>query len=180
MHKGYRIAPPISDAQLEALYDARLVLEVGATELAARNAATVVPLLTAALDEQRKIAQRIEEGAAAGGVTFDLVREYFTVDWEFHRQIFQSTNNPFLIDMSESISTRIHRMRQSVDTGVRDTMDALAEHGRIAAAFEEGAEAAGEAMRDHIERVRIRSRSDAIEGAREPSERPGRNDRRIP
>jgi hypothetical protein len=35
-------------------------------------------------------------------------------------------------------------------------------------------------MRDHIERVRIRSRSDAIEGAREPSERPGRNDRRIP
>lgn len=167
LHKGYRIASPMSDGQLEALYDARLVLEVGATELAAKDAAVAGPLLKTALAEQRRVAARIEESFVGGDVPFDLAREYFAADWEFHRLIFESTHNSYLIDMSESISTRIHRMRQSVETGVRDTADALIEHGRIADAFGQGAKAAGEAMRDHLERVRIRSRRDALDGAAE-------------
>lgn len=165
LHKGYRMAPPMSDAQVEELYDARLVLEVGAAQLAAAEAGVVGPLLRAAVAEQQRVAERIEESFVGGEVPFDLAREYFAVDWEFHRLIFQSTHNSFLIDMSESISTRVHRMRQSVETGLRDTADALIEHGRIADAFAHSAEAAGEAMRDHLEKVRLRSRRDAVDGA---------------
>ena len=53
-HKGYRVSPPISDGQLEALFDARLVLEGGATELAAANSAAIVPLLEDALAAHHK------------------------------------------------------------------------------------------------------------------------------
>ena len=160
-HKGYRVAPPISDGQLEALFDARLVLEGGATELAAHNADALVPILEKALTEHRAVTERVQAASAHGEIPLDLLREYFAVDWEFHHDIFQSTNNPFLIDMSEAISTRVHRMRQTVSSGVSDAGDAVAEHTAIVAAFAVGPDAAAAAMRDHIEKVRTRSRSDA-------------------
>ena len=63
--------------------------------------------------------------------------------------------------MSESISTRVHRMRQTVLTGVSDAEEAVSEHRAILDAFREGPTAAAEAMRAHVEKVRERSRSDA-------------------
>lgn len=162
IHKGYRVAPPISDGQLEALFDTRLILEGGAAELAAKDAAALVPLLEDALTEHRAAAERIQRAAEHGDMPVELVRDYFTVDWRFHRLIFQSTHNPFLMDMSESISTRIHRMRQTVASGVSDAKYAVVEHACIAAAFANGPQAAGDAMRDHIERTRVRSRTDAM------------------
>ncbi len=36
-NKGYRVAPPLAGDQLEALFDARLIVESGAVELAARG-----------------------------------------------------------------------------------------------------------------------------------------------
>jgi len=160
-HKGYRVAPPISDGQLEALFDARLVLEGGATGLAAQHAETLVPLLEEALIEHRAVAERVQAASAHGDIPVDMLREYFEVDWKFHHEIFQSTNNPFLIDMSEAISTRVHRMRQTLSSGVTDAGDAVLEHSAIVAAFSAGSNAAAAAMRDHIEKVRGRSRTDA-------------------
>lgn len=162
IHKGYRVSPPISDGQLEALFDTRSILEGGAAELAARDAQELVPLLADALAEHRAAAERLQRAAEHGDMPVTLLRDYFTVDWAFHRLIFQSTHNPFLIDMSESISTRIHRMRQTAATGVSDAGYAVEEHARIAAALAEGPRAAGDAMRDHIERTRVRSRTDAL------------------
>jgi DNA-binding GntR family transcriptional regulator len=161
-HKGYRVAPPISDGQLEALFDARLVLEGGATELATADAATIVPLLEAALEEHREVTQRVKDAAASGEIPVELLREYFAVDWGFHHLIFEGTHNPFLLDMSEAISTRVHRMRQTVQTGVSDADDAVIEHTAVLEAFKGGdPTVAGAAMRDHIEKVRTRSRSDS-------------------
>lgn len=161
-HKGYRIAPPISDGQLEALFDARLVLEGGATELAATDAATLVPLLEAALAEHREIAQQVKGVAAKGEIPVELLREYFDVDWSFHHLIFEGAHNPFLLDMSEAISTRVHRMRQTVRTGVSDADDAVLEHQAVLDAFKgDNPGIAAAAMRDHIEKVRTRSRSDS-------------------
>ncbi|WP_077491090.1 GntR family transcriptional regulator [Sinomonas mesophila] len=161
--KGYRVAPPLADEQLEALFDARLVLECGAAELAARNAATLVPLLEHAVDEHRAIGERVRATAHEHGGTWpvELLREYFLIDWNFHHLIFEGTGNPFLLDMSEAISTRVHRMRQTVRSGLSDADEAVAEHAAILDALRsEGPEAAAAAMRDHIEKVRIRSRAD--------------------
>jgi DNA-binding FadR family transcriptional regulator len=72
-----------------------------------------------------------------------------------------------LLDMSEAISTRVHRMRQNLRTGVHDADDAVQEHRAIVDAVAEGPDAAAAAMRAHIERVRERSRRDALDPARE-------------
>ena len=161
--KGYRVAPPLADEQLESLFDARLVLECGAAELASRNADTLVPLLERAIEEHRAIGDRVRAAADEHGGTWpvELLREYFLIDWNFHHLIFEGTGNPFLLDMSEAISTRVHRMRQSVRSGLSDADEAVAEHTAILEALRsQGPEAAAAAMRDHIEKVRIRSRAD--------------------
>jgi DNA-binding GntR family transcriptional regulator len=168
-HKGYRVAAPLADGQLEALFDARLVLECGATELAARRGAIVLPRLERALDEHVRVMQRIRLARVGGEIPTEILREYFAVDWGFHHVIFEGASNPFLLDMSEAISTRVHRMRQSLETGVSDAEEAVVEHRAILEAFADGPDAAGDAMRAHIEKVRERSRQDALRAEHEAS-----------
>lgn len=161
-NKGYRVAPPLAGDQLEALFDARIVLETGATALAAADATRLVPLLARALDVHRELTTAVRAAADAGEIPVELLREYFAADWNFHHLIFEATQNPFLLDMSDAISTRVHRMRQTVQTGVTDADDAVAEHRAILEAFQSGPEAAAAAMRLHIEHVRDRSRRDSV------------------
>lgn len=161
--KGYRVAPPLADEQLESLFDARLVLECGAAELAARDAVNLVPLLEQALAEHRAIGAKVREAAdeRAGTWPVSLLREYFLIDWNFHHLIFEGTHNPFLIDMSSAISTRVHRLRQTMHSGLSDADEAVTEHGAILEALRSGGpEAASAAMREHIEKVRVRARRD--------------------
>ena len=162
-HKGYRVAPPLEGEQLEALFDARIVLEGGATALAAADPARLVPALEEALAAHEETTRRIRASADGAEMPVALIREYFVVDWDFHHRIFAATGNPFLLDMSEAISTRVHRMRQTMRTGVHDADDAVHEHRAIIDAVAEGPEAAAAAMRAHIERVRERSRGDAAD-----------------
>jgi len=159
-NKGYRVAPPLADDQLDALFDARLVLESGAAALASAHEAALVPRLQEALAAHEAMTAVVR--ATEGDLPVALLREYFAVDWNFHHLIFEGTHNPFLIDMSEAISTRVHRMRQTVQTGVSDADDAVVEHRAIVDAFAAGPEAAAAAMRAHIERVRERSRRDSV------------------
>lgn len=160
-HKGYRVAPPLADDQLESLFDARIVLESGATALAAAHADELVPALEVALAQHVEMTARVRAAASAGDIPVALLSEYFAVDWNFHHLIFEGTRNPFLLDMSEGISTRVHRMRQTVETGVTDADQAVVEHRAILDAFSDGPETAAAAMRSHIELVRTRARSDA-------------------
>jgi DNA-binding GntR family transcriptional regulator len=161
-NKGYRVAPPLADDRLEALFDARIVLECGAIALAAADSPRLVPLLESALDTQTAMTRAIRTAADAGDIPLELLREYFTVDWRFHQLIFEATHNPFLIDMSDSIATRVHRMRQTVQTGVSDADDAVLEHRAVLDAVAHGPDAAAAAMRSHIEKVRERSRRDSV------------------
>jgi DNA-binding GntR family transcriptional regulator len=160
-HKGYRVAAPIADDQLEALFDARLVLEVGATALAARDPEKLIPALSDALDKQVAMMERAQSSGDDVDMSVEFIRDYFAVDWNFHHLIFEGADNPFLLDMSEAISTRVHRMRQTMQTGVWDAGYAVAEHRAILEALPKGPEAAAEAMRTHVEKVRTRSRRDA-------------------
>lgn len=157
-HKGYRVAPPLDEAQLHALFDARAVLEPGAAALAVGSATPVVPALEAALERQEEVARRVQ--ARVGEDSLDLVGEFFEADWAFHRILFDGTGNAFLRDMSETISTRVHRMRQHIGTGITDSAEAIAEHRSVLDAFAAGPDAAAAAMREHIERVRARSLAD--------------------
>ncbi|AMM21583.1 GntR family transcriptional regulator [Frondihabitans sp. PAMC 28766] len=160
-NKGYRVSPPLAAEQLDALFDARALLEGGATELAAAHASALVPRLEKALARHAETAAAVDEAVARGDLPVELLRTYFADDWNFHHVIFESTGNPFLVDMSEAISTRVHRMRQTLKTGISDADDAIVEHRAIIDALGVGPAAAADAMRSHIENVRERSRLDS-------------------
>ncbi|WP_267423327.1 MULTISPECIES: GntR family transcriptional regulator [unclassified Curtobacterium] len=163
-NKGYRVAPPLQGDQLEALFDARLIIESGAVELAARgDVATLRDRLGSALAEQSAV---VEEIAVVGvaAASEELMARFFRSDWQFHQVLFDATRNPFLQEMSEVITTRVHRMRQIVEGGDDDTDRAVQEHRAIVEALAVDPASAVEAMRVHIDAVRLRSRADASHG----------------
>lgn len=160
-NKGYRVSPPLAGEQLEALFDARLIVESGAVELAARGDVTALASrLEAALAEQAAVASEIASAGAASAPD-ELVARFFRSDWQFHQLVFDATHNPFLEEMSEIITTRVHRMRQIVEGGDDDTDRAVHEHRAILEALTVSPAAAVSAMRHHIDAVRLRSRADA-------------------
>ncbi|WP_284760400.1 GntR family transcriptional regulator [Curtobacterium sp. MEB011] len=128
-NKGYRVSPPLAGDQLEALFDARLIVESGAVELAARgDVGGLRERLAAALDEQAAVAAEVASVGAAHAPE-ELMARFFRSDWQFHQLIFDATRNPFLEEMSEIITTRVHRMRQIVEGGGDDTDRAVQETG---------------------------------------------------
>lgn len=160
-NKGYRVAPPLAGDQLEALFDARLIVESGAVELAARGDVDALRTrLGAALDEQAAVAAEVA-GIGVADAPEELMARFFRSDWAFHQLVFDATRNPFLQDMSEIITTRVHRMRQMVEGGDDDTERAVAEHRSVLEALAVGPAEAVAAMRAHIDAVRERSRADA-------------------
>lgn len=160
--KGYRVAPPLGSAQISELFDARMVLEVGAVDLALNDVDGLVPDLRAAEARHEEVAQRVREARADGVVPLPLFREYFEADWGFHRAILERSGNRFLQEMADSVGTHLHRMRQSVMHGLTDVDEAVAEHNAIVAAFaSDDPMTARAAMRRHIENVRARAIHDA-------------------
>lgn len=160
-NKGYRVAPPLAGDQLEALFDTRLIIESGAVELAARGDVEALrERLGAALAEQAAVVREIATVGVAS-TSEELMARFFRSDWQFHQVLFDATHNPFLQEMSEVITTRVHRMRQIVEGGDDDTDRAVHEHQAIIDALAVDPQQAVAAMRAHIEAVRERSRADA-------------------
>ncbi|WP_286343307.1 GntR family transcriptional regulator [Frondihabitans sucicola] len=163
--KGYRVAPPLDRGQMEELFDARLVLETSAAERAAVTASSLLTPLSLAEDRHAILGDRLLRAAEAGDVPVSVFREYFDADWAFHRVIFENCGNRFLLELSESLSAHVHRMRQTVLRHHIDVAEALVEHGRIVTAFRSGVPgAATEAMREHVLNVRARAVADADGG----------------
>ncbi|MGP3774942.1 GntR family transcriptional regulator [Streptomyces sp. SDT5-1] len=162
--KGYKVAPPLSPEQVTELFDARIMLELGAVERAVAHADDLVPELQAAHARHVLAAHRVRKLRGGDATTTDNsdLREYFAADWAFHLLIIQAAQNRFMAQMAESLSAHVHRMRQTVDHGTFDIDQAIAEHTAILAAFESGdPEAPARAMRTHLEGVQRRSLDDA-------------------
>lgn len=156
--KGYRVAPPLGPAQLSELFDARLMLEVGATRLATLHADRLLPALRAAHAHHEASAAVVIEAMRSGEGAVRATQDYFAADAAFHRVILDAASNRYLISMHDDLGALTHRLRQAVIRGVNDVDEAHAEHAAILAAFEsETRDAPPEAMRAHIEGVRARS-----------------------
>lgn len=163
--RGYRVAPLLQGDELAQLFDARLLLEVGAAERAAEHVDGLLPALRELVDRHEAAAERVR--AAAGGDSEDLrrqLRDYFAVDWGFHDAILRATGNRFIVDMSTRMSTHAQRMRHLVAHQHIDVDEAVAEHRTILAAFESGDRTVVvSAVRAHIEAVRRRAERDLEE-----------------
>lgn len=162
--KGYRVAPPLSTRQLAELHDARSMLEATAIEKAVPHTDELLPELRAAHAQHVLAAHRVRKLRGGEGPPTDHsdLREYFQADWEFHLTIIRAAENHFLVQMAETLSAHVHRMRQTVDHGTFDIDQAVAEHAAVLAAFESGDPAApARAMRAHLTGVAQRSVEDA-------------------
>lgn len=158
--KGYRVAPPLTAEQIAELFDARLILEAGAMELAVRAGGSLAEDLAEAHRVHGVLAERILSGDDP--VPVPLLQEYFEADTAFHEVVRRTAGNHFLSEMSASLGTHLHRMRQTLSHGATDVAQAVSEHAAIVAAVESGdPDAAVAAMRDHIGRVRARAIADA-------------------
>ncbi|MBA2945793.1 GntR family transcriptional regulator [Streptomyces himalayensis] len=161
--KGYRVAEPLSPGQMAELLDARTVLEVAAVERAVAHTDDLVPELRAAHAQHVLSAHRVRKLRGEGGQPPDYadLREYFTADWEFHLTIIRAADNGFLLQLVESLSAHVHRLRQTVDHGDMDLDEAVSEHAAILAAFESGdPQRPVEAMRAHMSALARRAAVD--------------------
>ena len=77
--------------------------------------------------------------------------------------MMRHADNPFIVQLAESLGAHVHRLRQTVGVGLTDSHEASTEHARILDALETDAPDAEvkEALRDHLEAVRSRSIADS-------------------
>ncbi|MCI2957378.1 GntR family transcriptional regulator [Agromyces atrinae] len=159
--KGYRVAPQPDAAQLEELFEARLMLEVEAVRLAFPHRVSLRPRLAELMSAHRAAAAAVRSHVGAE-VPVELTQRYFQSDSDVHRVIVEHSGNRYLRDMYDSLGALTHRMRQAGTRGPSDAAQALDEHRAIALAFEgDEVDAAVAAMRAHIENVRGRAIADA-------------------
>jgi DNA-binding GntR family transcriptional regulator len=159
--KGYSIAPPMDVGQLRELIDARRLIEVAAIGRACENGGdTFVRELSKALDSQRRAVEAFNQSEVSAPREV-LAWNLMEADLNFHQTIFRHTGNRFIPVMASALSAQLHRIRQSVQTGISDDLDALREHEAIMAAVETRSRAAAEAaMNDHIDKIQKRSEMD--------------------
>ncbi len=172
--RGYRVAPPFSPQQIGQLVDARAVIELGALEHALDRRTSLAPTLQQAHELHRQVIDELAAlpaEAMVGDARLAGYRRYFDADWGFHLEIMRHADNPFIVQMAESLGAHVHRLRQLVGLGSTDWEDASAEHARIVEAIISGAPAkqVKQAMRDHLEAVRERSIADSRLIARDQS-----------
>lgn len=164
--RGYRVAPPFNAVQIGQLVDARTIVELGALDQALARRDSLVPVLRDAHDRHRQVIAAIDARAdqpMAHDERVAAYRDYFDADWGFHVAIMGHANNPFIVQMAESLGAHVHRLRQTIGVGLTDAHDASAEHAKILHALESGASASAvrSALREHLELVRARSIADS-------------------
>ncbi|MFJ6000542.1 GntR family transcriptional regulator [Arthrobacter sp. NPDC092385] len=160
--KGYRVAPPLGPAQLDELFEARIMLEVEAARLAAPRAASFLPALRQAHEHHREMGERVTAAMMNGDVPIRTIHDYFDADNAFHLVVLDAAGNRYVQDMYANLGALTHRMRQAVIRGTSDVSEAAAEHAAILDAFAGGdAQAPVEALRAHLEGVRARSLQDS-------------------
>ncbi|PWH07178.1 GntR family transcriptional regulator [Brachybacterium endophyticum] len=155
--KGFVVAPPLTPEQIDELIDARGLLEGAAFTRAFAHWDALVEDLRRAHAEHSAIADRI---AAADEPDYALIHEYFDADATFHEAFFQHAGNHYLASMREVLNTHGHRMRQTWSEGPEqiDSAEAIGEHAEILARVSEhNHDGALDALRRHLEGVRVRS-----------------------
>ena len=144
---GYSAAQQMNRAQLEQLYEMRLLLEpFAAGRLAACRDDNIVAELKD-LDAQMRDEGRVQSRASYG--------EFAKKDAAFHNFIARSCGNQLVFDALQRLHTHVHLFRLYFHA--RATSDANKEHAEIISAIEDGNVARAEkAMRRHIERSKSR------------------------
>ncbi|NEQ47333.1 MAG: GntR family transcriptional regulator [Leptolyngbya sp. SIOISBB] len=118
----------ISVADAVHLYDCRIALEQAAVSEACLNASDLT------LEElQQSIAQaeRAVQRAASTLNTFEMLN----LDYQFHRQIAESTGNPWLTDLLDQVFDKMMLLRVQTTRHNPKVLEICSEHRQICAAI---------------------------------------------
>lgn len=163
--RGYRVAPPFSAEQIGQLLDARSIVELGALGQSLRRRGELVLALRRAHEHHQQVIADIDgtDGSLTDPSRIAGYRRYLDADWGFHVALMRPADNPFIVQLAESLGAHVHRLRQTVGLGLTDSHETSAEHGRILAALESAARdhVVTEALDDHLQAVRARSIADS-------------------
>ncbi|MGH3516868.1 MAG: GntR family transcriptional regulator [Haloechinothrix sp.] len=121
-YRGVRVAPLLSEAQLNDLMRARLVIEVGA----ARSADIAVPEAAAT-----ELVSRMDELARADALD---VRAFNEADAAFHRTLVAAAGNEFLLQAFDDLKAHVQIARHFLRRSSGEAREANLEHRRILAA----------------------------------------------
>jgi len=142
-NKGYRVAAKPGALEMSQLFEARLILEVGAVDqgLVRADAAVIEELVAinetlAGIDARRSI---------------DDYRRFITTNERFHIVLVGLSANPFVIDAYNRLGYHQRIIQIFYGRGVPDSARIVREHVEIIEALRRGdREAVRTAMRDHI------------------------------
>ncbi len=142
-NKGFRVAPAPDAAEIAHLFEARLVMELGALELGlARVTQAVITELTAINDRIR---------AQTYGASFSDFQSFITENATFHEILIGLTGNPLVLDAYRRLGYHERIPLTLHGRGVQDVARIITEHDAIIAALAEGSlEAARAALKAHI------------------------------
>lgn len=162
-NKGYRVAPRPTMIELRRLFEARLVIEMGAAELALDRCDR------ASLDNLKAINRLIAKGSY--GTTFEGFREFVTLNERFHVELVALADNPTLAEAYRRLGYHQKITRPTYGRGPGDVRRFAHEHDEIINSLEtRDREALRRAVSGHIASGLERFHLDPPGG--EPSRRP--------
>lgn len=131
----------------EAEVGERMEILIALEQLAATRVAE------AAKPEVRREIQQIQREMDDAAQTGDAAR-YYALNDQFHLAIVRGTGNRSLVDLHEQVMWHVHRERHRVNFGESVTSDSASSHTTLLRAImKRQPEAAGLAMREHLEHV---------------------------
>ncbi|MGE0800366.1 MAG: GntR family transcriptional regulator [Lautropia sp.] len=140
---GYCTGPKLNRAQIDQLYEIRLMLEPAAARLAAQK------MSDAALAELAALEHRMDPDPADASRT--AYERYADDDAEFHDRIAQGSGNRLIAESLARLHAHLHIFRLRHDGDV--TRDTFEEHRQILRALQaRSPRAAEKAMREHFQR----------------------------
>ena len=142
-NKGFRIAPAPDADEIAYLFEARVVMELGALEVGLRNVTKEI------LDELRSINAEIRRQHY--GSSFKDFEGFITMNARFHELLIGLTQNPLVKDAYRRLGYHERIPRVLHGRGVQDIERIVAEHDAIIVALAAGSlEKARAALRAHI------------------------------
>jgi len=137
---GHRAVPQLTRAEVEQLFELRLLLEPAGAALAARH------MDAGTLTSLRRLHAQMRGLPNRAAPTYS---EFARTDAEFHACIAEASGNAFLADALAKLRTHVHIFRLVSHTRV--TSEAIDEHDDLLAALQRGdAAGARRSMREHI------------------------------
>ncbi len=142
-NKGYRVARKPDSLEMKQLFQARLIMEIGAVESGLEKISPeIIARLQAINDALKAISPAMEP---------EMVRQFIRLNQEFHITLVALSDNPFIIDSYNRLGYHERVIRTQYGTGVPNSEQIIEEHNGIIVALQSGNRyLIASAMRAHI------------------------------